>query len=94
MNRRGFFRALAATAVVTLAQQTGLGKLAPIPRDPRTPEIEAEIGRQYAEALMRSMLETKETLAANILNSAYNRVWLEDDRINVEAIPYEDIYLS
>ena len=66
MNRRGFFKALAATAFLATASATRLGRTA----------IEAvtdpvEIGRRYAEALARSLINTKEVLAANILNNVF-----------------------
>lgn len=68
MNRRGFFKALAATALVAVASRTRLAETAlTVP-----PTDWAEVGQRYVEALARSMLETKETLAANILNKAFN----------------------
>lgn len=69
MNRRGFFKALVATAVVATATQTRLGqtalRLVEGPRDFTT------AGMRYAAYLAKSMAETKETLAANILSGAF-----------------------
>lgn len=71
MNRRSFFRALAATAVVGIASHTRLGQTALAIADEYDWERQAIAGRTYAEHLARSMLETKETLVANILNRAF-----------------------
>lgn len=66
MNRRGFFKALAATAVVAFASQTRLAHYSvDVVDDP------VSVGRDYAEALARSLLETKETISANVLNRAF-----------------------
>lgn len=67
MNRRGFFKALAATAVIAFADKTRLADaVLPLISDP------VAIGRSYVEALARSMIETKETLAANIMNRSFS----------------------
>lgn len=66
MNRRGFFKALAATAVVAFASQTRFARHA-IDEVPDSDEI----GRAYADALARSLIGTKDTIAANILNSVF-----------------------
>lgn len=67
MNRRGFFRALAATAMVAVATQTRVGQVvARVVADP------ISIGCSYAEALARSILETKMTLSANILDKTFD----------------------
>lgn len=65
MNRRGFFKALAASAVVAIGRNTFAQTALELIDDP------VSIGRSYAEHLARSMSETKETLAANILNRAF-----------------------
>lgn len=70
MNRRGFFRALAATAFVAVARNTW-GAQTALSLSPPMPDISAA-GQRYAEYLARSMRETKEALAANILNRAFN----------------------
>lgn len=64
MNRRGFFKSIAATAVVAFASQTRLAQTVLRAVEPDY----AAIGAAYAEALARSLIETKETLAANILS--------------------------
>lgn len=54
-----------------------------------TPE---EIGRQMAEALAKSMMMTKEQMAANVLTRAF---WDDErDVLRVEAIPERDVYVS
>jgi len=68
MNRRGFFKALAATAVVAFASQTRLAQTALRAIEPDWEKI----GRLYSEALARSLIETKETLVANIMNNAFS----------------------
>lgn len=60
MNRRDFFKALGAVAVAPAIPT--LSVLLPQP---------GEVGARYAQALARSMTETKETLTANILNRAF-----------------------
>lgn len=40
--------------------------------EPLDAEDTVRIGRRYAEALARSLVQTKETLAANILNRAFS----------------------
>lgn len=66
MNRRGFFKALAATALVAVASRTRLAETALVHEyDP------VAVGRIYAQALARSMLQTKEVIAADILNNAF-----------------------
>jgi hypothetical protein len=67
MNRRGFFKAVAATAVVAFAAQTRFAQTALRAIEPDWEKI----GRLYSEALARSLIETKETIAANILNNAF-----------------------
>jgi hypothetical protein len=68
VNRRGFFKALAATAVVAFASQTKLAQTALRAVEPDWEKI----GRLYAEHLARSMIETEESLVHNILNTAFN----------------------
>jgi hypothetical protein len=68
MNRRGFFASFLAAAVVAAASSTRLGQTALAIADEYDP---VEIGRAYTDHLIRSMIETKETLAANILNRAF-----------------------
>lgn len=62
MNRRGFFKALAATALVAVATQTRVGQF--------TLSV-TDRGSAYAEALARSLIETKEMLCSNLLNKAF-----------------------
>jgi hypothetical protein len=70
MNRRGFFASLLASACVAAASTTRIGQTALVPyKDDES----MAAGARYAEHLARSMLETKETLAANILNRAFER---------------------
>ncbi len=79
MNRRGFLQAalagaVASTPLAALAPsrtlQTPLGVVSFT--NESAPESRAErIGRLYSEALARSLRETKQTLAANILNRAF-----------------------
>lgn len=66
MNRRGFFTSLAASALVAVASSTRLGKAAINLVDDEVSFLDT--GRRYSEYLARSMRETKEILAANILN--------------------------
>jgi hypothetical protein len=68
VNRRGFFKALAATAVVAFASQTRLAQTALRAVEPDWEKI----GWMYAEALARSMIETKEALVNNLLNNTFN----------------------
>lgn len=68
MNRRGFFLASAAISVASTTRigQTALAAVEPlqlIPYHPPSPDL---------LALLQSMEETKETLAANILNRAFD----------------------
>ena len=71
MNRRGFFRSLVASAVVAAASSTRIGQTALRIADEYDPVLAELNGRTYALALARSMQETRETLAANILNRAF-----------------------
>lgn len=64
MNRRGFLASLAASAMLSLARQTRLAETTLAALSP-------EESQTYVEHLARSILETKETLAANILNKAF-----------------------
>lgn len=66
MNRRGFFKALAATAVIAFAGQTRFAQTAF-----KLVEDHISMGRGYAEALAASLVETKEMLAANVMNHAF-----------------------
>lgn len=70
MNRRGFFRSLIASAVVAAASSTRIGQTA-LELVPYKDDESMAIGARYAEVLARSMRETKETLAVNILNLAF-----------------------
>lgn len=69
MNRRGFFSALAAAATLAVARNTW-GAQTALTLSPPMPDISAA-GKAYVDCLARSMRETKETLAANILNRAF-----------------------
>lgn len=52
-----------------------------------TPE---EIGKKMAEALAKSMMMTREQMAANVLTRSF---WdHEKDVLRVEAIPMEQVY--
>jgi hypothetical protein len=42
-----------------------------------------QIGRQYAKHLAQSLIETKETLAANILNRAFNSAYVGGDGVSL-----------
>ena len=86
MNRRGFFRSLVATAAVALADKTRLGETAL-----RIVEDPISVGQAYAEHLARSLVETKETLCANILNSyTMTRTWYDESgEIQQELVPSE-----
>jgi len=72
MNRRGFFASLLASAAISVASTTRIGQTALaaveplqlIPYHPPSPDL---------LALLQSMEETKETLAANILNRTFER---------------------
>lgn len=79
MNRRGFFASLIASACVAAASTTRIGQTA-LELVPYKDDESMAAGARYAEHLARSMLETKETLAANILNRAFEpydkRRWL------------------
>ncbi len=78
MNRRGFLRSLGAVAAAPLI---------PLVRaiEPTMGAVGAsyawhlpdEVGASYARALARSMLETKETLSANILNHSFETANLQ-----------------
>ena len=53
-----------------------------------TPE---EIGRKMAEELAKSIMMTKEQMAANVLTRAF---WDDErDVLRYEAIPMEDVYV-
>lgn len=67
MNRRGFFAALAATALVAVASRTRLAETALTLPSTKWEEV----GSLYAQHLARSMLETKEMIAANLLNYTF-----------------------
>lgn len=62
MNRREFFHALGAIAVA---------QALPIPLVREITPFDDHLSGVYAKRLARSMLETKETLTANILNRAF-----------------------
>lgn len=94
MNRRSFIRgafALAGAALVpsfTTVEKVTL-------RFPRqelenalvTPE---ELGRRMAEALAKSMMQTREQVAANVMTRVF---WDHDtDFLNVEGISHEEMY--
>ncbi len=67
MNRRGFFKALAATAAVAFATQTRFAQTAL-----RLVEDRQAAAQRYVDWLAQSLIETKETFAANVLNNAFN----------------------
>jgi hypothetical protein len=71
MNRRNFFKSLAALPVAAaLPSETwSLDDMF----GPPLPYLDhVAVGRAYAAALAASMLQTKEMLCANILNNAFN----------------------
>ena len=98
MDRRSFIKgafAVAATALVPAAgpEYKTYGKSFYITRMQLentllTPE---EIGKQMAEALAKSMMMTKEHMAANVLTRAF---WDDErDVLRYEAIPERDVYV-
>lgn len=68
MNRRSFFKALAATAIVATASTTKLGRTVL-----EIVEDRVEIGRRYADALARSLIHTRGVLAGNVFNTAFTQ---------------------
>lgn len=82
MNRRGFFKALAATALIAAASTTRLGKTMKDFGLEKFTDLEhslagvvpnyPELGKEYAAALARSMQQTKEFHLARTLNKAFH----------------------
>lgn len=73
MNRRGFLRSMLAAPVAALPIPALAAPSFALFETPDPIELfrASEIGRQYAAALARSLMETKATIAANILNKAF-----------------------
>lgn len=64
MNRRGFLTVLGAVVIAPLPVVSSI--------EPFSTETDlAGIGSAYARHLAQSMIETKETLAANVLNHSF-----------------------
>lgn len=96
MDRRTFITGAVALATVPFLPQVRAPYSKPVVHQYTRMSLEntlltpEEIGKKMAEALAKSMMMTKEQMAANVLTRAF---WDHDrDILNIEAIPAEDVY--